>query len=667
MRDNEGGSAPTYWVHLGQWVAAGSALAALLAMPSSLLTGCAALALAVLLACSLYFRHVLQCERAAQAKAGLALEACRLELAAERKGWAEERGRLEQTGRLTQFAVDCAPDAMIWVDPLARITYANDAAYAVLGYRREELWQLPFREIDAEQDTTLFGQRMQAARHNKLIFESALLAKTGVLTPVDVGLHFREIDGEQFWCCISRDLTGRKKASENLGYLASHDELTGLPNRRLFESTLEQELAVVSQEGLGLAVLLLDVDGFNLINNTLGHDCGDQLLRQLAVRLTRCIPEAATLARMGRDEFTLLVPRIQSDGPALEMARCLAHCLQASFEVDGHELLVTSSIGISLFPRDGRDANSLLRSADSAMYTAKRQGKNQIQFYAAGMNAAARERLHMESLLRRALERREFLLHFQPQLSLHSNQVVRYEALLRWDHPVLGLMPPEKFITVAEETGLIEPIGRWVLEEACRQIRQLQLFTGRDLGVAVNVSTPQFLRGDFLATVAEALRQNELPGRMLELELTESIVVQGIEEVAGKIQQLRDLGVTFSIDDFGTGYSALSYLQRLPVHSVKIDRSFLRLVPEDEHATAMLGAMVTMAHGLGINVVIEGVERAEQLQAARNLRSDLVQGFYVARPAPLGSELDMAAALHQLDRALTLDPDAARVRQGSAV
>ncbi len=581
-------------------------------------------------------------------------------LLAEREAWQGERRRLEEAVLLTQFAVDHSSDSIIWLDRHARIAYANDAACSMLGYPRGELLRMAFLEIDGELDTGVSRRRIEDARHHEQVFESAHITTTGVLIPVDVRLHFLECSGQPYWCWISGDITERKRASEYLGYRAGHDELTGLPNRRLLESTLEHDLAAAAKQGMGLAVLVLDLDGFNLINKTLGHQCGDQLLRQAAERLAGSLPEGVTLARMGGDEFSVLVTRLQTQAPALEMARRLLHSLHEGFLAEGHELLVTASVGISMFPRDGRDANALLRSADSALYAAKRKGKDQIQFFTPEMNIEARERLELETLLRRALERQEFLLHFQPQISLATNEVVRYEALLRWDHPVLGLMLPDKFISIAEETGLIEPIGRWVLEEACRQIRKMQLVTGRQIGVAVNVSTPQFLRGAFLSDVVEVLHRSELPAHLLELELTETIVMQDLGEVTKKMQRLRDLGVTLSIDDFGTGYSALSYLQRLPVHSVKIDRSFLRLVPEDEHATSMLGSMVSMAHGLGMKVVIEGVERAAQLVTARDLRSDLVQGYYVARPAPLGTDLDITTALHHLDQALSWEHEPAR-------
>ena len=550
-----------------------------------------------------------------------------------------ERRKAEEALRFSQFSIERSPDSILWMDAKDRIIYANESACRGLGYLRDELLGMAVSEIRAAGDPEDSRRRRErVGALGSLSVESVHRTKDGSLLPVEVALYHLDFDGNDFTCCISRDITERKRAERELARQAQHDGLTGLPNRRYFETRLEHAIAAAHSSASGLAIFYFDLDRFKLINDTLGHAVGDALLKQLVRRLESCVRPVDTLARMGGDEFTLIAPGVDSRDAARILADKLLGCLRENFVVEGHELLATASIGISMFPADGQDGITLMQNADAAMYEAKRQGKNRRQFFNPAMNVAVRERLEIENHLRRALERGEFTLHYQPQVSLGSGEIVRYEALLRWMNPVLGMVSPSRFIPVAEETGLIVPIGAWVLEEACRHAKSL-FDSGSPAGVGVNVSSIQFCRPDFAETVAGALERANLPACLLDLELTETVVMQSIEDVAGKITRLRDTGVTISIDDFGTGYSSLSYLQTLRIDHLKIDRSFIRNIPFDSNALSLTRAMVSLAHGLGTRVVVEGVETSLQLETVRILGCDIAQGYFLGLPAPASSHL----------------------------
>jgi diguanylate cyclase (GGDEF)-like protein/PAS domain S-box-containing protein len=546
-----------------------------------------------------------------------------------------ERKRADEALRFSQFSIDRAPDPILWIDSNARIFYANDAAEQKLGYPKEDLLLMRFMDVDCGFGSLACARRIRELRSGgSMTLESYHRTKTGLVFPVELSLNYLELEGRGFVCCMSRDITERKHSERELSHQAQHDQLTGLPNRRFFETRLEHCIEAARLTESGLAVLYFDLDGFKLINDTHGHSLGDTLLKQCVRRIQACIRETDILARMGGDEFTLIATDIDERNSAAAIAEKLLSSFAGSFVVDGHELLVTASLGISLFPSDGNDGNTLLQHADAAMYEAKREGKNRMRFFSPEMNTKVRERLELENHLRRALERGELVIYYQPEISLRSNELVRNEALLRWNHPTLGLISPMKFIPIAEETGLIVPIGNWVLEEACRQTRKL-CDAGYRAGVGVNVSSLQFSRPDFVDTVKEVLQRTGLSPLLLELELTESVVMQGVDDVAAKIRELRTLGISVSIDDFGTGYSSLSYLQKLRIDNLKIDRSFIRDVPNDPDALALTKALVSLAHSLGMKVVIEGVETRPQLEAIRAIGCDIVQGFLLGRPAPI--------------------------------
>jgi diguanylate cyclase (GGDEF)-like protein/PAS domain S-box-containing protein len=545
-----------------------------------------------------------------------------------------ERKRADEALRFSQFSIDRSPDPILWIDSQARIFYGNIAAQQRLEYSKDELTEMRFMDIDCGFGSLACARRIRELKSGgSMTLESYNRTKSGQVFPVELSLNYLELEGRGFVCCMSRDITERKQAERELSHQAQHDQLTGLPNRRFFETRLEHCIEAAQLTDSGIAVLYFDLDGFKLINDTHGHSFGDTLLKQCVRRVQGCVRETDILARMGGDEFTLIANGVESRENAQLIAEQVLSVLSGSFIVDGHELMVTASLGISLFPVDGANGNTLLRHADAAMYEAKREGKNRLRFFSPEMNDKICERLELENYLRRALERDELIVYYQPEISLRTNELVRNEALVRWNHPTLGLINPAKFIPIAEETGLIVPIGNWVMEEACRQTRKL-CDSGLRAGVGVNVSSVQFSRPDFGSTVIEILRRTGLSPLLLELELTETVVMQGLDDVAAKIRELRTLGVSVSIDDFGTGYSSLSYLQKLRIDNLKIDRSFIRDVPNDPDALALTKALVSLAHSLGMKVVIEGIETRQQLDAIRAIGGDIAQGFLLGRPAP---------------------------------
>jgi diguanylate cyclase (GGDEF)-like protein/PAS domain S-box-containing protein len=425
----------------------------------------------------------------------------------------------------------------------------------------------------------------------------------------------------------------QRQLTDRLAHQAQHDMLTGLPNRGLFEARLEEALVEARQQGTMLAVLFVDLDRFKQINDTLGHSVGDLLLQQVAKRLATCVRRTDMLARMGGDEFTLLLTGLENQQYAVRVAQKLLDALKAPFAVDKYELFVTASVGISIHPRDGKDAATLHRNADSAMYRAKNLGKNNFQLFVPEIHITAFESLEMENALRKALENGELHVHYQPQVDT-GGKLTAVEALLLWNHPKLGPLSPAQFIPVAEESGLIFPIGNWVLRQACRQNAAWLKAGYTPVKVAVNVSALQFTRAGFVDTAARALAENGLSPSLLELELTESMVMRDVEESTRQMQGLRSLGIGLAIDDFGTGYSSLSYLRRFPINTLKIDQSFLRELDTEPNTIALINAIVALAHSLRLCVIAEGVETERQHQALLEAGCDRFQGYLFGPPVP---------------------------------
>lgn len=430
------------------------------------------------------------------------------------------------------------------------------------------------------------------------------------------------------------DISKLKKSQEQLEYIAHHDDLTKLPNRFLFNARLEHAIKRAKRNKQLIAVMFLDLDRFKQVNDSLGHSAGDRLLIDVANRLTGLLREGDTVARLGGDEFTLLIEALDSPMHAARLAQKINTVLEEPFQFAGQDYFISGSIGISFYPKDGEDVDTLLMAADAAMYQAKKLGKNGYQFYTQQLTCTAFEQLRLESQLRKALDGNEFSLYFQPQISIESEKIIGVEALLRWNHPSKGVVPPGNFISLAEENGLIVPIGKWVVFEACRQATQW-LAEGYDFGkVSVNISELQLQRSDIVDTIKTALNASGLPAERLELELTESVFMSDPDRSIEILNSLRELGVHLSVDDFGTGFSSLSYLKRLPIQKLKIDQSFIRDLPNDGNDAAIARAVITLAHSMRISVIAEGVETAEQLDFLRLEACDEAQGFFYSRPVP---------------------------------
>jgi len=423
-------------------------------------------------------------------------------------------------------------------------------------------------------------------------------------------------------------------AREALRKEATRDPLTGLPNRLLFADRLAQNLAEARRRDEQLAVMFFDLDRFKVVNDTLGHSAGDALLQQVASRLTEVLREVDTLARMGGDEFTMILNGVQGAGDAEIVAQRALRACSTPFIIEGQELFVSASAGISMFPSDGTDAETLVRNADAAMYQAKENGRSTCHVYDNTITESAVTRITFETDLRRAMDKDELVLYYQPRLSISTGEILGAEALLRWRHQTLGLVPPAEFVPLAEETGLITAIGDWVLDQACKQNKHWQDVGHRAIDVAVNVSARQFRQHDLKQSVARALESSGLDPTWLVLELTESTIMSDAHAATILLQELRAMGVHLSIDDFGTGYSSLNYLKRFPIDSLKIDRSFIKEITTNPDDAAIAEAVIAMAHSMRMWVTAEGVESLEQLELLRSLNCDEMQGYFISRPVP---------------------------------
>jgi len=459
------------------------------------------------------------------------------------------------------------------------------------------------------------------------------LRKDGSTLPVIILGSPATYDGRPASVGTVLDISAQKEAEMRVRELADFDPLTGLPNRRLLRDRSTQLLAAAERDGSEMALIFLDLDHFKRVNDSLGHSIGDELLCAVAQRLATVVRKVDTLARLGGDEFIIALPGVHASGAAEVACRLLEVCAP-TFSVAGHDLTITPSLGISLYPVDGTDFETLLRNADAAMYKAKEAGRNAFRFYSSEMNVATLKHLLMESGLRRGLGAREFILHYQPLVHIESGVTIGVEALIRWQNPEVGLIPPDQFIHVAEDIGLINPIGDWVLREACRQVRAWQDAGLPPLVVAVNVSPLQFRQAGFVDTVANALATSGLEARFLELELTERTVMNDAELNLGTLSALNGMGVELALDDFGTGYSSLAYLKRFPVGKLKIDRSFVRDLEVDPDDRAIASTILSMGRSLRLKVLAEGVETREQYAILRGMGCELVQGYHFSRPLP---------------------------------
>ena len=448
-----------------------------------------------------------------------------------------------------------------------------------------------------------------------------------------------------------------EERTAEVDYLAYYDTVTQLPNRALFEDRLAQAIVMAKSSGQTLAVLFISLDQFKKVNDTLGHGPGDILLREFAERLKSCIAQTDTVARFGNDEFALLRTQIEGADDVIETIGSLLQVLKFGFELDGQELFATASVGISLFPVDGEEGHTLLKNAGAALYKAKRSGGANYQFYTADIHDRASRRLSLETTLRRAIQNHEFLLHYQPKVSVDSLEITGVEALIRWHHPQLGLVSPAEFIPLAEDTGLIISIGEWVLKEACLQNKRWQTQGFAPIRTAVNISARQLHDHGFADTVIRILKETNLAPQYLELELTESSIMQNAELAANVLSRLKSMGIYCSIDDFGTGFSSLASLKRLPINALKIDKSFVSEAPSEPDDAALVMAIVTLAHNLRLKVIAEGVETEEQLRLLHLLRCDEIQGFLFSKPLPANAFVSLLDSHSGRTTALSIQSD----------
>ena len=521
--------------------------------------------------------------------------------------------------------------AVLFTDLAGNILDADDSFLNLLGYTSENL---P-RNIHAL--TPPEHRRLDDEAFEKLMafgacapFEKEFLKQDGTPIPVLFGaaLHEEEI------ACFVVDLSQNRQTQEKLNHLAYHDALTDLPNQVLFKDRLKQAIALSRRSDQMQAVLLLNLDRFKTINDSLGYTAGDRLLQSVAQRLSSCVRESDTVARFGGDEFAVLLTQIPRAQDAANVASAIKNALDQAFLFEDQEIFVSSSIGISLYPHDGRDTAGLLKNAGAALDRAKSLGGNVYQFYTAGGTTRALKQLVLESNLRPGLERAEFVVQYQPQVDIRGFQLVGMEALVRWQHPSLGLLYPKEFVPLAEESGLIIALGEWVMRTACAQNKAWQDAGLMPLTLSVNFSARQFQQQTFIADVAHILKETNLDPRWLELELTESSIMKDPEAAIEKLHELKLMGIKVAVDDFGTGYSSLNYLKRFPIDTLKIDKSFVSDVCKDPHDTAIVRAVINLGHALDLTVIAEGVETKEQLQYLSALECDVVQGFLFSKALP---------------------------------
>ncbi|MHB8535597.1 MAG: EAL domain-containing protein [Sulfuricaulis sp.] len=551
-----------------------------------------------------------------------------------------ERKQAEAEIRKLSSAVEKAADSIFITGVDGVIEYVNPAFETITGYRREEAVGKTPRIVKSGKHDPAFYRKLWDTLRRGEVYRDVFInrKKNGQLYYEEVTIT--PLTSERgvitHYISAGKDITERMQTQERLHHLAHHDVLTDMPNRVLFAERLKQALNRAQWHKRALAVLFLDMDRFKLVNDTLGHEAGDRLLQALAARLNSCVREGDTVARFGGDEFAVFLDDIASPDDVAPIAQKFLETLARPLTVDGHEFFITASIGIGLYPNDGTDSQTLMKNADTAMYRAKQQGGNTCQFYQAEMNAHALKRLELETDLRRALERQEFVLHYQPQIDLKSGSVIGSEALIRWQHPERGLVPPMEFIPLLEETGLIVPVGEWVLRAACAQYHAWRAAGLPPSRVAVNVSSRQFNGGGLVETVGRVMQDSGMEPGVLELEITESVIMKNPQAVVETLQTLSSMGVRLAIDDFGTGYSSLSYLKRFPIDILKIDQTFVRDITTDPDDAAIVSAIITMAHSLDIQTVAEGVETREQLEFLRAQGCDFMQGYYFSRARPAG-------------------------------
>ena len=564
------------------------------------------------------------------------------------------QSRLEKSEALHRYIVNSSPDIVFMLDETGHICFINNKVESLLGYQPSELCGQHFRHVLDDRDVARGTYALQGpniSADNPRVLEVRLKTRGSrkatrhfeiTAFPVDPQT-WPQTGKTQGGCTgqparyygIARDVTERKEAEAFINFQAYHDLLTRLPNRALFKDRLELAITHARRSQQKLAVMFLDLDRFKVVNDTLGHAMGDRLLQAVTHRLEKCLRRGDTLSRFGGDEFTLLLPSIHGNDDARNIARKLINALKAPFQLGDHEVFVGVSIGISVFPEAGETMDLLIQNADIAMYHVKARGKDGYRFYSDSMSINTANRLSLERDLRLALERNELRVFYQPQVCSRSNRVVGLEALVRWQHPERGLLYPGDFLPLAEETRLVGKLSEQVIDQACRDVGRWISSGHSDLRLAVNLSPSQVEHPRFVETLMNRVAAHNFPADNLEIEITENVIMNDLEQISRKLKELAATGVRIAIDDFGTGYSSLNYLHRLPIHTLKVDQSFVKAIRSGEDGACIVNAIIAMAHGLKLEIVAEGVETDDQLAYLKSLGCHQVQGFFYgpARPA----------------------------------
>ncbi|HEX5045864.1 MAG TPA: EAL domain-containing protein [Gammaproteobacteria bacterium] len=533
--------------------------------------------------------------------------------------------------------VELAAVGIAHIDGRGRFVWANGKLREMLGYSAAELADRTIWDVSHPQDvhvTDADRARLHAGEITSIKAEKRYVRRDGATIWVRITSALRRTAAGTplYDVSIVEDITDRKVAEERVQYLATHDELTGLPNRAVFGELLDHAIEAAARRDRRFAVLFIDLDRFKIVNDSLGHEAGDLLLEQMAKRIGACMRRSDVLARLGGDEFVVLLEDLADQAEAADVAKKVLSSVLAPIVIMGHECRITASIGVAIYPNDARDSQTLMKHADMAMYLAKEEGKNNFQFYSTHTSPMSVERLVLETHLARALERREFSVQYQPKVDIRTGKIKGTEALLRWWNPEVGTVSPAQFIPVAEDSGLIVPIGKWVLETACEQNVAWQRRGLPKIVMSVNMSPRQFKDPALIDDIAAVLERTGMPPELLELEITESMIMHNVDLAAAKAEAIRNLGVRLAIDDFGTGYSSLSQLKRFPIDTLKVDRSFVRDIPDNAEDKAITEAIIALGKALGVTVVAEGVETLQQHEFLRANECDEMQGFYFSRP-----------------------------------
>ncbi len=549
-----------------------------------------------------------------------------------------ERKRSEARLRQAAKVFESTVEGVLVADADVRISAVNRAFCKITGYTEEEVLGKSPRIFKSGRHDQSFYRTLWKSIEETGAWRGEIWdrRKSGEIYPAWMTINaVRDESGKLTnYVSVFSDISDIKQFEERLKFLAQHDPLTQLPNRLLLSDRLERGIQRSKRDAGKLAVLFVDLDSFKKVNDALGHPVGDQLLQAVARRLTDCLRAEDTVARLGGDEFVVVLEGFASVDDISTIATKILQALADPFNLEDEVLFIGASIGISVYPHDGQDSVSLLKNADAAMYQAKEDGRNTFRFYSGKLTSVAREHLRLETALRHAIEQRQFVLHFQPQLQVHTGKISGLEALVRWNHPEDGLISPSQFIPFAEKTGLIVQLGNWVLQAACEQLVNWLHSGLAPMTVAVNLSPRQFLHQDIVELVRDVLQRTQLPPNLLELEITEGAIMERAENAVRSLMGLKSLGVRLSIDDFGTGYSSLSYLRRFPIDALKIDQSFMRDIPQDRSAMQIAATIIAMGHSLGMSVLAEGVETQQQLSFLKVQQCDLYQGYLHSRPAP---------------------------------